>query len=148
MEVQALQPEALLQQAQPELRVAQLQHQLSAAQLQQGQERAEQYWQVAEGFEEIFLNTMLQAMRRTTMPSDVMGDNNETRIYQGMMDQELASTMSKRRSFGISRMMFEWMTRGQPLIQELGLNGFGIVQKYQENQEIDEPECENSIENQ
>jgi len=109
-----------------------LQTDLTIAQGMQGEDQVEQYWQVAEGFEEIFLNTMLSTMRKTTMDSGLTGEGNDAKIYRSMFDQELAKEMAKRRDFGLSKQIFEWLTRNKPELQ----NGQKAVSEaYRQNQD-------------
>lgn len=50
---------------------------------------------VAQQFEMVFLNMMLKSMREAT-PQEGMMDSEQTRMFTGMLDQQLAQEMSKR----------------------------------------------------
>ena len=50
---------------------------------------------VAQQFEAVFLNMMLKSMRDAT-PQDGMFDSEQTKMFTGMLDQQLAQTMSTR----------------------------------------------------
>ncbi|MFH0934771.1 MAG: flagellar assembly peptidoglycan hydrolase FlgJ [Pseudomonadota bacterium] len=49
----------------------------------------------AQQFETVFLNMMLKSMRDAT-PQDGMFDSEQTRMFTGMLDQQLAQTMANR----------------------------------------------------
>ena len=49
----------------------------------------------AQQFESVFLNMMLKSMREAT-PQDGMFDSDQTRMFTGMLDQQLAQSMSSR----------------------------------------------------
>ncbi|OGT16094.1 MAG: flagellar rod assembly protein/muramidase FlgJ [Gallionellales bacterium RIFCSPHIGHO2_02_FULL_57_16] len=49
----------------------------------------------AQQFESVFLNMMLKSMREAT-PQDGMFDSEQTRMFTGMLDQQLAQSMSGR----------------------------------------------------
>jgi len=49
----------------------------------------------AQQFEAVFLNMMLKSMRDAT-PQDGMLDNQQTKMYTGMLDQQLAQSMANR----------------------------------------------------
>ena len=50
---------------------------------------------VAQQFEMVFLNMMMKSMREAT-PQDGMMDSEQTKLFTGMLDQQLAQEMSKR----------------------------------------------------
>ena len=50
---------------------------------------------VAQQFESVFLNMMLKSMRDAT-PQDGMFDSEQTKMFTGMLDQQLAQNMSTR----------------------------------------------------
>jgi peptidoglycan hydrolase FlgJ len=49
----------------------------------------------AQQFEALFLNMLLKSMRDTTS-QDTLFDSEQTRLYQSMLDQQIAQSMSKR----------------------------------------------------
>ena len=49
----------------------------------------------AQQFESVFLNMMLKSMREAT-PQDGMFDTDQTRMFTGMLDQQLAQSMASR----------------------------------------------------
>jgi peptidoglycan hydrolase FlgJ len=50
---------------------------------------------VAQEFESFMLNAMLKSMREATL-GDGLGDNDQTRMYTGMLDQQFAGALSKQ----------------------------------------------------
>jgi flagellar protein FlgJ len=64
----------------------------------------------AQQFEALFLNMMLKSMREAT-PKDEGGlfDNSNTELYTGMLDAQLAQSMSKGRGIGLADMLIRQM---------------------------------------
>src|SRR5665647_3103736 len=58
--------------------------------------------EAAEGLEAMFLNTMLTAMRGTVQESEYSLENPATKIYRGMLDQEVASQTARNNSVGLA----------------------------------------------
>ena len=58
----------------------------------------------AQQFESVFLNMMLKSMRDAT-PQDGATDSEQTRMFTGMMDQQLAQSMSSGRGIGLADML-------------------------------------------
>ncbi len=65
----------------------------------------------AQQFETVFLNMMLKSMREAT-PQDGMFDSEQTKMFTGMLDQQLAQSMSAR-GVGLAEMMVKQLTRSQ-----------------------------------
>lgn len=63
----------------------------------------------AQQFESVFLNMMLKSMREAT-PQDGMFDSEQTRMFTGMLDQQLAQTMASR-GVGLADMMVKQLSR-------------------------------------
>ncbi len=63
----------------------------------------------AQQFEAVFLNMMLKSMREAT-PQDGMFDNEQTKMFTGMLDQQLAQDMSSR-GIGLADMMTRQLSR-------------------------------------
>ena len=57
--------------------------------------------EVAQQFESIFVNMMLQSMRKATERSGLL-DSHATETYEQMFDQELSMHLSKTGSFGVA----------------------------------------------
>ena len=57
--------------------------------------------EVAQQFESIFINMMLQSMRKATERSGLM-DSDAAQTYEAMFDQELALHLSEQGGFGVA----------------------------------------------
>lgn len=59
-------------------------------------------------FESYFLHQLLKEMRKT-VPKDpnLQDDGDQKQIFQDMMDQTLADSMSKRGDFGLAKMLYD-----------------------------------------
>ncbi len=66
----------------------------------------------AQQFEAVFMNMMLKSMRDAT-PQDGAMDNEQTKMFTGMLDQQLAQNMSSGRGIGLADM----------LVKQLGQSG-------------------------
>ena len=58
----------------------------------------------AQQFEQVFLNMMLKSMREAT-PQEGMFDNEQTKMFTGMLDQQLAQRMSSGHGVGLAAVM-------------------------------------------
>ncbi len=69
----------------------------------------------AQQFESVFLNMMLKSMREAT-PQDGMFDSEQTKMFTGMLDQQLAQSMSSR-GVGLADIMVKQLSHnmGNPL---------------------------------
>ncbi|MDD2913801.1 MAG: flagellar assembly peptidoglycan hydrolase FlgJ [Gallionella sp.] len=65
----------------------------------------------AQQFESVFLNMMLKSMREAT-PQDGMLDSEQTKMFTGMLDQQLAQSMASR-GVGLADIMVKQLSRGQ-----------------------------------
>jgi flagellar protein FlgJ len=63
---------------------------------------------VAADFESLFIDMMLQSMRKTAIADD---QSNAQSIYTSMLDSEYAKQMSSSNSFGIKGMLLDWMEK-------------------------------------
>jgi flagellar protein FlgJ len=59
-----------------------------------------------EDFESIFVDFMLQQMRRTVPQNDLFGGGRAEQIYTSMMDSELAKSISRQRGLGLADQMY------------------------------------------
>lgn len=66
----------------------------------------------AQQFEALFMNMMLKSMRDAT-PQDGMFDSDQTRMYTGMLDQQLALKLSSR-GIGLADLMVRQLGRTLP----------------------------------
>jgi len=75
----------------------------------------------AQQFEAVFMNMMLKSMREAT-PQDSMMDSDQTRMFTGMLDQQLAQSMSTR-GIGLADMMVRQLSNsGQAGMPAAALN--------------------------
>ena len=75
----------------------------------------------AQQFEAVFMNMMLKSMREAT-PQDSMMDSDQTRMFTGMLDQQLAQSMSTR-GIGLADMMVRQLSSsGQAGMPAAALN--------------------------
>ncbi|OGS90563.1 MAG: flagellar rod assembly protein/muramidase FlgJ [Gallionellales bacterium GWA2_60_18] len=72
----------------------------------------------AQQFEAVFLNMMLKSMREAT-PQDGMFDSDQTRMFTGMLDQQLAQSMSSR-GVGLADIMVKQLSRNLGMQAEGG----------------------------
>ena len=63
----------------------------------------------AKQFESVFMNMMLKSMRDAT-PQDGMFDSEQTKMFTGMMDQQLAQNMSSR-GIGLADIMVKQLSK-------------------------------------
>jgi peptidoglycan hydrolase FlgJ len=64
----------------------------------------------AQQFESLFTNMMLKSMREANLGSG-MGDSQESDLYQGMYDQQIAVQMSQGKGIGLADMLVQQLTR-------------------------------------
>lgn len=69
----------------------------------------------AQQFEAVFLNMMLKSMREAS-PQDGMFDNEQTKMFTGMLDQQLSQSMASR-GVGLADVMVKQLSRsmGNPV---------------------------------
>lgn len=65
---------------------------------------------VAEQFEAIFLQTMLKSMRSASLGEGIM-DNDQSKFYQEMFDQQIAVDLASKRQVGIADMMIRQLSQ-------------------------------------
>ncbi|CAN5277739.1 flagellar assembly peptidoglycan hydrolase FlgJ [soil metagenome] len=86
---------------------------LDSLKLQAGSDPKKALNAAAKQFETVFMNMLLKSMR-DTVPTDGEGNNNETKTYTGMLDQQLAQTMSgggATRGTGLADMIVKQLSR-------------------------------------
>lgn len=66
----------------------------------------------AQQFESVFLNMMLKSMRDAT-PQDGMFDSEQTKMFTGMLDQQLAQSMASR-GVGLAEVMVRQLSHNRP----------------------------------
>ncbi|TAJ81100.1 MAG: flagellar assembly peptidoglycan hydrolase FlgJ [Gallionellaceae bacterium] len=67
----------------------------------------------AQQFEQVFLNMMLKSMREAT-PQEGMFDNEQTKMFTGMLDQQLAQSMSSGHGIGLADVMVRQLGHASP----------------------------------
>ncbi|MDD4978849.1 MAG: flagellar assembly peptidoglycan hydrolase FlgJ [Gallionella sp.] len=72
----------------------------------------------AQQFESVFLNMMLKSMREAT-PQDGMFDNEQTKMFTGMLDQQFAQNMATR-GVGLADMMVKQLSRNSGALDMKG----------------------------
>jgi len=85
----------------------------------------------AQQFEAVFMQMVLKSMR-ATVPEDGMLENDQTRLYRDLLDQQLAQTLSARGGLGLAAIIERQLSRqsemaefpdGLPLAPPTGLPG-------------------------
>ena len=65
---------------------------------------------VARDFESVFVNKLFESMRKGVPKSGLL-DSSAMKMYQSMMDQEMAKLMSKGKGMGIGEMVYKDLSR-------------------------------------
>ena len=65
---------------------------------------------VARDFESVFVNKLFQSMRKGVPKSGLL-DSSAMKMYQSMMDQEMAKLMSVGKGMGIGKMVYKDLSR-------------------------------------
>jgi flagellar protein FlgJ len=65
-------------------------------------------------FEAMFIQSLFQAMRKTVPDNGLFAENNATRMYQEMLDQEIATKISQQQSIGLAEQMYRQMEQKLP----------------------------------
>ena len=65
-------------------------------------------------FEAIFVQSMFQAMRKTVPEGGLFEESSPTKIYQDMLDQEIATQISRHQSLGLAEQMYRQMEKKLP----------------------------------
>ncbi len=68
-----------------------------------------QMLKAAQGMEGMFLDYMMKTMRDTVPKSELSLDNTATKIYQGMMDTEMAQTAARTGGIGLADQIIAYM---------------------------------------
>jgi flagellar protein FlgJ len=64
-----------------------------------------------EDFEAIFIQSLFKAMRKTVPESGLFEKNTSTETFQDMLDQEIASKISRKQSVGLADQMYRQMEK-------------------------------------
>lgn len=65
-------------------------------------------------FESLMLNQMMKAMRETVSDEDGLFSSQETKTFQGLLDQQWVTQMSKSKGFGIADMLVQQLGKNLP----------------------------------
>jgi peptidoglycan hydrolase FlgJ len=65
---------------------------------------------VSQQFESIFLNYMLQQMRKTVPQDSLIGDSPAKDMFMGMHDDELSKELSKAGGIGLAAMLYSQLS--------------------------------------
>ncbi|RJQ84827.1 MAG: flagellar biosynthesis protein FlgJ [Desulfobacteraceae bacterium] len=71
---------------------------------------SKQLEQACRDFESIFVNYMLQQMRRTVPQNDLFNGGRAEEIYTSMMDNELAKSIAQQRSMGLVSVLYRQLS--------------------------------------
>lgn len=75
----------------------------------------------AKQFEAVFMNMMLKSMRDAT-PQDGMFDSEQTKMFTGMLDQQLAQSMSSR-GIGLADIMVKQLSKSAGSVASEAMSG-------------------------
>jgi len=70
--------------------------------------------EAAQQFEGLFLNMLLSEMRKTVPDTDLFGDKRAEKLFQSMLDQEIADHSVKSQSLGLAKMIYDQLARYVP----------------------------------
>ncbi len=65
-----------------------------------------------EGFEAIFINTLLQEMRKTIPDDGLLPTSSASRTWQQLFDNQLAETLASRQEMGVAKMLYQQLQGG------------------------------------
>ena len=71
---------------------------------------------VARDFESVFVNKLLESMRKG-IPKSGLLDSHAMDMYQSMMDQEMAKEMAKRKGMGMGEMVYKDLSRMNKILR-------------------------------
>jgi flagellar protein FlgJ len=80
--------------------------------------------EAATQFEAMFINMMMKSMREAT-PQDGLMDNNQTKMFTGMLDQQLSQNLAKR-GMGLADVLTRQLTANQTGAQALAIGADGM----------------------
>jgi flagellar protein FlgJ len=71
-------------------------------------------------FEALFINQMLQIMRKSIPKSGLLGGGLQEDIYTGMFDERLAAQLSKGKGIGLGEQLYEQLVRSYKTARSQG----------------------------
>ena len=82
----------------------------SVKRIQQGDKKRSELFQACKGLESVFINQMLQSMRRTVPESNFLGSSFAMDTFQSMLFEEYSKIMNQQQSFGIAEALYQQLT--------------------------------------
>ena len=70
-------------------------------------EREAKLQKACQGFEAIFINVILQEMRKSIPDDGLLPTSNATRTWQQLFDNQLAETLASRQEMGVAKMLYQ-----------------------------------------
>lgn len=90
-----------------------LQSEIEAAKIDRNStDRAAKLQKACQGFEAIFINTLLQEMRKTVPDDGLLPTSNASRTWQQLFDNQLAETLAARQEMGVAKMLYTQLQGG------------------------------------
>jgi len=80
---------------------------------------------VARDFESVFVNKLLESMRKAVPKSGLL-DSSALDMYQSMMDQEMAKNMSERKGMGLGEMVYKDLSRLDKVFREESISSSAL----------------------
>ncbi|ADW18394.1 Flagellar protein FlgJ [Desulfobulbus propionicus DSM 2032] len=65
-------------------------------------------------FEAIFIQSLFKAMRKTVPDNGLFPRDSSSRMYQDMIDQEIATNIARKQSIGLADQMYRQMEKKLP----------------------------------
>ena len=81
---------------------------------------------VARDFESVFVNKLLESMRKA-IPKSGLLDSSALDMYQSMMDQEMAKNMSERKGMGLGEMVYKDLSRLDKVFRGESISSSSII---------------------
>ncbi|GAB3371634.1 flagellar assembly peptidoglycan hydrolase FlgJ [Massilia agri] len=81
--------------------------------------------EAATQFEAMFINMMMKSMRDAT-PADGLMDNNQTKMFTGMLDQQMSQNLAKR-GMGLADVLTRQLTANQTGAAALAIGADGVA---------------------
>jgi len=75
--------------------------------------------QAAEGMEEMFIDYMMQTMRKTVPENEFSLESNASRTYRALLDSEIAKDAAKSGGVGIAQQIVDYLeSTGYPVYED------------------------------
>lgn len=74
-------------------------------------EEHEALQRVSQQFEAVFVNQLVDAMRKTVTKGGLIAESQAERVFQGMLDQQYAESISHSEELGLSKLIYEHLLR-------------------------------------